>query len=168
MSTKQLITGYAAYNLNANQQFVTWLQKQSNDQLLKEVPSSFKGILQTLNHIWAIEEMWCADLFKNKDAVNRYGMEDLNPQEVFDGLLKRSSVIAEKTGLLTEEQLNEIVNIKTPWFEAELHLFEYLQHLFNHGTYHRGQIITQAHVLGFTEMPSTDFLFYKIATSTKQ
>lgn len=165
MSTKQLITGYAAYNLNANQQFVTWLQKQSNDQLLKEVTSSFKGILQTLNHIWAIEEMWCADLFKNKDAVNRYGVEDLNPREVFDGLLKRSSVIAEKVARLTEEELNEVVNIKTPWFEANLHLCEYLQHLFNHGTYHRGQIITQAHALGLTGMPSTDFLFYKIATS---
>lgn len=165
MSTKQLITSYAAYNVNANQQFVAWLQKQSSDQLLKEVPSSFNGILKTLNHIWAIEEMWCADLFKNKDAINRYGIEDLNPQEVFDGLLKRSSIIAEKVGQLTEEQLNEVVNIKTPWFEANLHLCEYLQHLFNHATYHRGQIITQAHAFGFTEMPSTDFLFYKIATS---
>lgn len=167
MSAKQLISGYAAYNLNANQQFVTWLQKQLNDQLLKEVPSSFKGILQTLNHIWAIEEMWCANLFKNEDAVNRYGVVDVNAQEVFDGLLKRSSVIAEKVAQLTDEQLNEVVTIKTPWFEADLHLCEYLQHLFNHGTYHRGQIITQAHALGFTEMPSTDFLFYKIATSNK-
>jgi uncharacterized damage-inducible protein DinB len=167
MSTKQLISGYADYNLNANQQFVTWLQKQSDEQLLKEKKSSFKSILQTLNHIWAIEEMWCADLFKNNDAVNRYGVADLNPQEVFDGLLNRSAVIAEKAGQLTEEQLNEIVNIKTPWFEADLHLYAYLQHLFNHGTYHRGQIITQAHGLGITEMPSTDFLFYRIATSNK-
>jgi uncharacterized damage-inducible protein DinB len=167
MSTKQLITSYAAYNLQANRQFVTWLQKQSNEQLLKEVASSFKGILPTLNHIWAIEEVWCADLFKNEDAVNRYGAEDLNPQEVFDGLLRRSSVIAEKAGQLTEEQLNEVVHLKTPWFEANLNLYEYLQHLFNHGTYHRGQIITQAHILGLTDMPSTDFLFYRIARSNK-
>ncbi len=167
MSTKQLITSYAKYNLSANQQFVTWLQKQSNDQLLKKVESSFNSILKTLNHIWAIEEMWCADLFKNTDAINRYGIEDLNSQEVFNGLLKRSSIIAENVGQLSEEQLNEIVNIKTPWFEANLPLCEYLQHLFNHGTYHRGQIISQAHSLGFTGMPSTDFLFYSIAMSNK-
>jgi uncharacterized damage-inducible protein DinB len=165
---KQLMTNYAAYNLNANQQFVNWLKKQSNEQLLKEMPSSFKGIIQTLNHVWAIEEMWCADLFKNKDAVNRYGAQDLKPQQIFDGLLKRSSVIAEKVSQLTEEQLKEVVNIKTPWFEANLTFSEYLQHLFNHGTYHRGQIITQAHALGFTEMPSTDFLFYSITSSHKK
>jgi uncharacterized damage-inducible protein DinB len=167
MSTKKLISSYAAYNLNANQQFVKWLNNQLEEQLQKDVPSSFNGVLQTLNHIWAIEEMWCADLFKNTDAVNRYGVQDLKPKEVFEGLLNRSSIIAEKVSQLTEEELSENVHIKTPWFEANLKLVEYLQHLFNHGTYHRGQIVTIAHNLGFTEMPSTDFLFYSLMTSNK-
>ncbi|PWK17317.1 putative damage-inducible protein DinB [Arcicella aurantiaca] len=167
MSVKKIITSYATYNLSANKQFVNWLSKQSEEQLLQEVPSSFKGILQTLNHIWAIEEMWCADLFKNDDAVNRYGVQDLNSKEVFEGLLNRSSIIAEKVNLLTDNTLAENISIKTPWFEANLTLAEYLQHLFNHGTYHRGQIITIAHHLGFTEMPSTDFLFYSLMASNQ-
>ncbi|WP_430402833.1 DinB family protein [Fluviicola sp.] len=167
MSIKKLMTSYAAYNLSANQQFVNWLQGQLEESLQKEVHSSFKGILQTLNHIWAIEEMWCADLFKNDDAVNRYGVEDLKPQEVFDGLLKRSAIISENVSQLTDEALAENVHIKTPWFEANLTRAEYLQHLFNHGTYHRGQIITIAHQLGFTEMPSTDFLFFSLMSSNK-
>lgn len=57
MSIKKLISSYAAYNLSANQQFVKWLNNQSEEQLQKDVQSSFNGILQTLNHIWAIEEM---------------------------------------------------------------------------------------------------------------
>jgi uncharacterized damage-inducible protein DinB len=164
---KKLMTSYAAHNLNANQQFVKWLSKQSEEQLQQDVPSSFNGVLKTLNHIWAIEEMWCADLFKNTDAVNRYGVQNLNTKEVFEGLLNRSAIIAEKVSQLTNEALSENVHIKTPWFEANLTLAEYLQHLFNHGTYHRGQIITMAHSLGFTEMPSTDFLFYSIIQSNK-
>ncbi|MGB4930234.1 MAG: DinB family protein [Chitinophagales bacterium] len=167
MSIKKLISSYAAYNLSANQQFVKWLNNQSEEQLQKDVQSSFNGILQTLNHIWAIEEMWCTDLFKNTDAVNRYGIKDLKPKEVFEGLLNRSSIIAEKVNQLTEEELSEKVHIKTPWFEANLTLVEYLQHLFNHGTYHRGQIVTIAHNLDFTEIPSTDFLFFSIMTSNK-
>jgi uncharacterized damage-inducible protein DinB len=167
MSIKKIMTSYAAYNLNANQQFVNWLSKQVEEQLQQDVPSSFNGVLKTLNHIWAIEEMWCADLFKNTDVVNRYGVQDLNAKEVFDGLLKRSTIIAEKVSQLTDEALTENVNIKTQWFEANLTLAEYLQHLFNHGTYHRGQIITMAHSLGFTKMPSTDFLFYSIQSSIK-
>ncbi len=167
MTIKKLISNYAAYNLSANQQFVNWLINQPEELLQKNVPSSFNGVLQTINHIWAIEEMWCFDLFKNADAVNRYGIQDLKPKEVFEGLLGRSSMIAEKVSQLTEEELSENVSIKTPWFEANLTRAEYLQHLFNHGTYHRGQIITMAHSLGFTEMPSTDFLFYSLMTSGK-
>lgn len=167
MSIKKLMTSYAAFNLNANQQFVNWLSKQSEEQLQQDVPSSFNGVLKTLNHIWAIEEMWCADLFKNTDAVNRYSVQDLKSKEVFEGLLNRSSIIAEKVSQLTEEELSEKVHIKTPWFEANLTLVEYLQHLFNHGTYHRGQIVTIAHHLGFTEMPSTDFLFYSLMNSNQ-
>ncbi|MFP3594597.1 DinB family protein [Chryseobacterium sp. SIMBA_038] len=165
MSIKKLMTSYAAYNLSANQQFVNWLSKQSEEQLQQDVPSSFNAVLKTLNHIWAIEEMWCADLFKNDDAVNRYDVQDLKSKEVFDGLLKRSTIIAGKVEQLTDEELAESMHIKTPWFEANLTIAEYLQHLFNHSTYHRGQIITMAHSLRFTEMPSTDFLFYSLAAS---
>jgi uncharacterized damage-inducible protein DinB len=167
MSIKELMSSYSAYNLNANQQFVKWLSNQPEEQLQKDVPSSFNGALQTLNHIWAIEEMWCADLFKNEDAVNRYGVQNLQAKEVFDGLLNRSAIIAEKVSQLTDEELSKKVHIKTPWFEATLPLAEYLQHLFNHGTYHRGQIITIGHSLGFLEMPSTDFLFYSLMPSNK-
>ena len=163
MSIKKMMTNYAGYNLNANQQFVNWLSKQSEEQLQQDVPSSFNGVLKTLNHIWAIEEMWCADLFKNDDAVNRYGVEDLNPQEVFNGILKRSAIISENVSQLPDEALAEKIHLKTPWYEANLTLADYLQHLFNHATYHRGQLITIAHQLGFTEMPSTDFLFFNLS-----
>ena len=165
MSVKNVISRYADFNLNANQQFINWLKNQKQEQLLTEVPSSFKGVIQTLNHIWAIEEIWCADLFKNDDAVNRYGVQDLNPQEVFDGLLNRSTKISEKVSQLSEEDLNTSINLEKPWFKANLTLAEYLLHLFNHATYHRGQIVTIAHSLGFTDIPSTDFLFYSIMMS---
>lgn len=164
MSIKNLMTSYAAYNLYANQQFVSWLKSQSEEKLLQDIPSSFNGVLKTFNHIWAIEEMWCASLFNNTDMVNRYGVEDLKSHEVFEGLLRRSAIIADKISQLSDDDLAEKSPIKTPWFEANLTLAEYLQHLFNHSTYHRGQIVTIAHQMGFTTIPSTDFLFYSIAS----
>jgi uncharacterized damage-inducible protein DinB len=167
MGVKKLISSYAAFNLNAKQQFVNWLKNQQEEQLQKEIPSSFNSVLQTLNHIWAIEEVWSADLFKNNDFVNRYGAQDLKPHEVFEGLLNRSTKIAAFVSQLLEEDLNKKITLEKPWFTANLTLAEYLLHSFNHGTYHRGQIITQAHSLGFTDMPSTDFLFYSIAMSNK-
>jgi uncharacterized damage-inducible protein DinB len=66
-----------------------------------------------------------------------------------------------------KQDLSKKITLEKPWFTANLTLAEYLLHAFNHGTYHRGQIITQAHSLGFANMPSTDFLFYAIALSNK-
>lgn len=165
MDVKRLISSYAVFNVNANQQFVNWLKNQKEEQLQKEVPSSFTGILQTLNHIWAIEEVWSADLFKNKDFINRYGVPITSSTEVFDGLLNRSTKISAFVNQLSEEDLNEKIALEKPWFTANLTLAEYLVHVFNHGTYHRGQIVTMAHNLGIAEIPSTDFLFYSIAMS---
>lgn len=168
MSIQKLMMSYANFNLDANKQIVNWLKSQSEAKLLQEIPSSFNGILQTLNHIWAIEEIWCKDLFKNEDFVYRYGAENLESGEIFNGLISRSTFIAEKVSQLSEQDLITPLYIKTPWFEANLSLAEYLQHLFNHGTYHRGQIVTIAHNLGFTQIPSTDFLFYCITLSNKK
>ena len=167
MGIKKLISSYAAFNENANQQIVNWLKNQKEEQLKRDIPSSFNDVLQTLNHIWAIEEVWSNDLFKSSDFVNRYSAQDLKPQEIFEGLLNRSIKISAFVSQLSEEDLNRKIRLEKPWFMANLTLAEYLLHAFNHGTYHRGQIITQAHALGFADMPSTDFLFYSIAMSKK-
>lgn len=101
MSIKKVIGSFAAYNLSANQQFVKWLSNHSEVQLPYRV-------LKTLNHIWAIEEIWCADLFKNQDFVDRYGVENLEPQEVFEELFTRSEIITKKVSELTEEELSDV------------------------------------------------------------
>ena len=37
---------------------------------------------------------------------------------------------------------------------------EVLLHLFNHGTYHRGQLITMLHALEMDKLPATDFIIW--------
>ena len=37
---------------------------------------------------------------------------------------------------------------------------EVLLHIFNHGTYHRGQLINMFHQLGIEKLPATDFIVY--------
>lgn len=39
-------------------------------------------------------------------------------------------------------------------------VFQMLLHLFNHGTYHRGQIVTMLRQLGVEKIPQTDFLIW--------
>lgn len=163
MNLQNLITNYADYNLWANQQFINWLSIKPVEQLNQEVPSSYSSILKTLNHIWAIEAYWYSIITKKTEFENRYGVEDLKADEIFEGLINRSIVLAQEIKLFTEIQLTEKIKLVSPWIEADESRYEYLLQLVNHGTYHRGQIITIARNAGITDAPNTDYIFFKAA-----
>ncbi|HTN45456.1 MAG TPA: DinB family protein [Flavipsychrobacter sp.] len=163
MNLKQLATHHASFNLWANEQFVTWLSKKSEEQLRKEVPSSFSSILKTLNHIWGMEEYWHAVIFQKPDFIHRNGVENLHADDVFQGLLRCSKAWTDDASLFSDNGLSDKIKVVTPWFEANQTRYQYIQHLFNHSTYHRGQVVTIARNLGITDAPMTDLLFYNIA-----
>ncbi len=167
MNLQKLMTNYADYNSSANQQFVNWLSKQPVELLNQEVLSSFSSILKTLNHIWATEEYWYSIITQTTDFENRYGVEDLVANEVFKGLINRSDLLAKTIKSFTEAELQEKIKVISPWFEANQSRYEYLQHLFNHGTYHRGQLVTIGRNAGVTEPPSTDYLFFNVFREAK-
>lgn len=167
MSLQKLISNYADYNLSANQQFINWLSQKSEEKLSQESPSSFSSILKTLNHIWGMEEYWYSIITGNSDFVNRYGIEELNKEEIFEGLLKISINLAKAIKEFSENELEKKVNVVSPWFESNQSRYEYIQHLFNHSTYHRGQIVTIGRNIGITDAPSTDYLFFNVAKEQK-
>jgi uncharacterized damage-inducible protein DinB len=44
--------------------------------------------------------------------------------------------------------------------------YEMLAHVFNHNTYHRGQLITMLRQVGVTDLPQTDLIFFYRQTKT--
>ena len=160
MSLKRLISNYADYNLSANQQLVNWLSQKTDEQLKQEVPSSFSSLVKTLNHIWGMEAYWFAIITETNEFEQRYGLEDLDAEEVFTGIINRSTLLAEKIKSYTEAELEERIKVVSPWVDTEQSRADYLQHLFNHSTYHRGQVVTIGRNVGLTDAPSTDYLFF--------
>lgn len=161
MSLKKLITNYAEYNLWVNQQFVKWLTTKSDDLLHKEVQSSFSSIVKTLNHIWATEEYWYSVIAETTEFDKRENVE-LVTAEVLNGLLNRSSLLAGLIKSFTEEELSQNIKIESPWFQCDLPKYEYLMQVINHGTYHRGQIVTIGRNIGITDATNTDYNFYNV------
>lgn len=167
MSLKKLMANYADYNLWVNQQFVNWLSKKTEEQLHQEVPSSYSSILKTLNHIWGTEEYWYSVIMGTPDFVMRYGVEELHADEIFKGLINRSVLLAEAMKKITEEELEETIQVKSPWFEANQPRYEFLQHVVNHGTYHRGQIVTMCRNMGITDASMTDYNYFNVMNEHK-
>lgn len=164
MSLKKIMTNYAAYNLWVNQQFVNWLSTKSDELLNNEVASSYSGILKTLNHIWETEQYWYSIIAEIAQPERKESI-DLDKNEVFTGLIATSEALASLVASLSEEQLVKTIKIENPWFECELPLSEYLLQVVNHGTYHRGQIVTIGRNIGITDASNTDYNFYNVVKS---
>ncbi len=45
-------------------------------------------------------------------------------------------------------------------------IFQMLLHVFNHGTYHRGQLVTMLRQLGVENIPATDFIVWSREKNT--
>lgn len=164
MSLKQMMTNYAEYNLWVNQQFANWLSAKSDNLLHREVVSSFSSIVKTLNHIWATEEYWYSVIAETTEFDKRE-VAELVTSEVLEGLVHRSTCLAQYIASLSEEELAKTIKIDNPWFQCELPRYEYLLQVVNHGTYHRGQIVTMGRNVGITDASNTDYNFYNV---TKQ
>ena len=161
MSLKNIMSNYADYNLWVNQQFVNWLSPKSNELLYAEVPSSFSTIMKTLDHIWSTEEYWFS-VISETSLLEKKLERELSKEEIFSGLLNSSKKLADFINSLSEEDLVKKVKIINPWFECELPISDYLLQVINHGTYHRGQIVTMGRNMGITDASNTDYNFYNV------
>lgn len=161
MGLKQMMTNYAEYNLWVNQQFSNWLSTKSDALLHQEVVSSFSSIIKTLNHVWATEEYWYSVIAETAEFDKRE-VAELVTSEVLEGLVHRSKCLAQFIASLSEEELAKTIKIDNPWFQCELPRYEYLLQVVNHGTYHRGQIVTMGRNIGITDASNTDYNFYNV------
>ncbi|GAA3752392.1 damage-inducible protein DinB [Flavobacterium ginsengisoli] len=160
------MSNYADYNLWVNQQFVNWLSPKSAELLYAEVPSSFSTIMKTLDHIWSTEEYWFS-VISESSLTEKKAESDLSKEEIFAGLLNSSTKLKHLINSLSEEDLMKEVKIVNPWFECELPISEYLIQVINHGTYHRGQIVTIGRNVGITDASNTDYNFYNVVKANQ-
>ena len=163
MNLQHLTANFAEYHLWANQQFVNWLAEQTDEKLQQEVASSFSSILSTLNHIWAIDEYWVATINQRDAFENRYGITDFKRDEIFQGLISRSVQFVADVKAFTEEELTTALKVVRPWLETTQARYEFILQMVNHGTHHRGQIVTIARNAGITDVPNTDYVFFNAA-----
>lgn len=148
----------AAYNHWANQQFANWLSKADTKQLQLQMESSFPTLDATLRHLWNAEAGWLSTL-KNQPwqmAVEEH--QHLMPEELLSGFLKTSLAFQTFVDGLTEKELDETRNIGRDAKPVSLH--DIIKHVFNHATYHRGQLITMGRQAGLSNPPRTDYIYF--------
>ena len=158
---KQLLLQYAAYNIWADQKMFDCINNLSDDQINREIASSFSSVYKTVLHKWDAEGIW----WQRLKLAERIERPSENFNENFAELSKKLSAQSrqweEWITNASENQLNHVFayqNTKKEQFKQPVH--EMLLHLFNHGTYHRGQLVTMFRQLGVEKIPVTDFIVF--------
>jgi uncharacterized damage-inducible protein DinB len=178
MNVADIQTLYA-YNRWANQRLFSAVEKLSDEQLAAKVQSSFPSIRETVFHILFAEWLW---LKRWQGTSPRATVPDPN---VTSATWKSLSA----GGIPTPRELTTVAELKSfgdsiererqeflsklddaalqaplsfndmsgnPYSEP---LGQLLQHLVNHGTYHRGQVTTMLRQVG-GETVALDMLFF--------
>jgi uncharacterized damage-inducible protein DinB len=149
----------------ANDLVLDSAQNVPADQLLKDVQISHKSILGTLTHMagaeWIWLERWHGNSITGPDVWSAWTTEgcrtvpDLRAkwQPIID---KRRAYIAR----LQDADLSRELGFKRVNGDAySMPLVHQMQHVVNHATLHRGQVVGLIRQLG-VQPPATDLLFY--------
>lgn len=144
------------------------MQQLSEEVYRKEINSVFPTIYDTIVHIYVIDRGWLS--FLNSGGVSElsenYYLQLKNTIERI--VAETSDKSMEELGKMQEElavrfrsfveQLDNIEEIY-PSGEFQARCVDYIQHMVNHGTYHRGNVTAMLRQLGIAGTP-TDYAYY--------
>ncbi len=157
---KQLLQQYAAYNIWANKKIIETANLLSEEQINKEIVSSFPSVYKTILHLMEVENVWWERL-KLVEHTTLSGWFTGNFDELSKKLLELSQQWHNWIQQTNEVNISHVFayqNSKKEHFKQPV--YEMLLHLFNHQTFHRGQIITMFRQLGLDKIPPTDFVVF--------
>lgn len=157
-----LIRKNASYNAWTSQTLVKWLAGKDINLIDQIVPSSFPSIRATLIHILNTERFWLDVMRKTPLTFSSADLEAMPVDHLFIRFTQQAEDLSLYIDGLSEEEILEEVALDTPWVKGSRPRYEFLQHVVNHTTYHRGQIITIGRNLGFTDAPMTDFNYFNM------
>ena len=158
---KELLQQYAGHNAWANLMLTDTIKELPDETIYQEMLSSFPSIFKTVLHLLDAESMWWQRI-KLQEHIER-------PSEHFTGnfaelqkkLLQQSAQYEQWVATLNEFQLQHVFAYQRSKTEQiKQPIAETLLHIFNHGSFHRGQLVTLLRQKGITKIPSTDFNAY--------
>jgi uncharacterized damage-inducible protein DinB len=155
---KDILLSYAAYNIWANGKMIDVLKKLPESQLDQETGSSFGSLRKTAYHMWDVESLWYQRLHLTEQAVK--------PTDSFDGSFQDACRLWQEQSQLFLEWVKKATPLKLEHVVAyydtrkqygKSTVIEILMQVFNHATYHRGQLVTLLRQAGINKIPVTDY-----------
>jgi uncharacterized damage-inducible protein DinB len=152
-----IILSYAKYNYWANEKITQWLSQAPGDAWNREIESSFNTLRSTLIHLWNAEYGWLQMIQEKPWSMPQID-ENTQTDDLVKGLLQTSNDWVKLLSTFSETDLQQ--SRKVGRDKIDTPILHIVHHVFNHATYHRGQIITMGRQAGLLNPPRTDYIHY--------
>lgn len=158
MTAKGLLLNYALYSQWAHERLLDLINTLTPEQHHTAIPSSFNSLYKTVSHKWGAESIWFARLSNGTAKA---------PGDPFNGSMEK---ISNSLKEVDEQWVNWIREKSDSQLSDKMHYTNtagqefyqpydiLLTHIFNHNTYHNGQLVTMLRALGVEKIPATDFV----------
>lgn len=155
---KELLKQMAAYHTWAHQQLLDFILSLPEEKQVAEVISSFPSLFKTIIHVWDSESVWWQRVRMHERILVPSQNFNGTTKDAANGLLQQAKQWEDWVNSSSESLITHVIQYQNSKKEVlKQPIFQVLVHVFNHGTYHRGQIVTMLRELGVEKIPATDF-----------
>lgn len=161
------------YHVWANHKFFERLKELPDEIYKQEIQSVFSTIADTLAHIFVADTIYLS-VIRGDDMEDTQVAITQAEQKVKDAGLKEMEVYFHdlteqyQTFMDQEEDLGRAITVEHPQSgKLDTSLCEMIQHVVNHGTYHRGNITAMIRQQGLTSVMN-DYIVYLYEQQEKQ
>lgn len=158
---KDVLQQYASYHTWANQRLLDVILPLPGEWLVMPLAGSFPSLHATLMHMWDAESIWWQRLKMQEPVIAPGTNFKGTTGDVAVALLQQARLWESWISNATPAALEHVFhyqNTKREQFRQPV--YQMLLHLFNHGTYHRGQLVTMLRQLQVESIPATDFIVW--------
>jgi len=150
------------FNAWANQRTVDACAALTPEQFARDLGSSFKSVRDTLAHVYGAQWIWLERWHGRTPTAFPVPADFPDLESTRRRFAEVDSNLVDFAASLNAGDIQRVVEFQTmagqPFAQP---LWQMLQHVANHSTYHRGQIATMLRQLG-TKATSTDLIaFYR-------
>ena len=166
--TLQEVKMLSAYNAWATNRIFEALEALPAEEIMRDLKSSHGSIHGTLTHLVGAEKMWLSRMLGTPDKSMIKPPDVPTIADVKTTWEQTGFATAKFLGSMTDKKLQETFTMSTASGKQFTHSFaQALQHVVDHSTYHRGQVITLMRQMGHTP-PNTGMMsFFRETGSAK-
>ncbi|SMO45915.1 DinB family protein [Fodinibius sediminis] len=153
------------YHHWANNRLLKHLHHLPGEVYSKQVNSVFATVAEVITHIYRTDGMWLSvmtgDPLEETMVLIKQHEQEVEGQDL-GGMETLYTAMSNKyeSFFRSQEDLDVILSIEHPKYgKLECSIAELVQHVVNHGTYHRGNITAMLRQQGHPGVP-TDYVFY--------